>query len=91
MDLLGTFTDFCDRPRPYLDRVGRGERFRLRGYGRDVVMLTKVGLASERPVALVIGSGALEEQQRRVRAALAVGVVQVTRWGVVDGVLEVVT
>lgn len=89
-ELLLTLTDFCERPRPYLDRVGRGESFRLRGHGGPF-SLTRNGLASGRPVVKKLGSKGLAAQQGAIGEALRKGgVVQITRWGVVDGVLEVV-
>lgn len=93
-DLLNTWTDFTEHLSAYLDHVRRAEKpVRLWRRDRPAVTLTRAGLASGRPVLLKIGAGEFtdgEKPMRRISEALARGgVVQITRWGVVDGVLEV--
>ena len=94
-DLLNTWSDFTAHVSAYLDHVRRAEKpVRLWRHDRPAVTLTRSGLASERPVLLRLGAGEFsngERPMRRIRDAIeAGGVVQITRWGVVDGVLEVV-
>lgn len=59
--------------------------------GHVRVRLGRRGLASDRPLVRTIPAGQLEERRRQIREDLECGgVVEITRWGVVDGVLEVV-
>lgn len=89
--LTDTWSDFVSQPGAYLGRVREAGSAVVIRMGRLRVRLGRQGLVGGGPLALTIPASQIEDRCREVRRALEDGgVVQVTRWGAVDGVLEVV-
>lgn len=89
--LLHTWDDLIARRSIYLDAVREpGASLTVR-MGRTLVRLGRRGLAGGGTAVLTVMASELEDRRREMRAHLdGGGVVELTRWGIVDGVLEVV-
>ena len=62
-----TWTDFCRAPGQALDLLAHQDQVRIRA-GRIDLVLTRSGLASERPHELTVGVIELRDSQEKARA-----------------------